>query len=242
MEGHYNRYCKQILWPTFHYQIPDNPKFKSWENESWDHYIAVNKAFADAIVSQYKRGDAVWVNDYHLLLVPRMVREMIPHAMIGLFLHIAFPSSEVFRCLPGTFPRCNILIIARRDLLEGALGSTLVSFQTQEYARHFLQTCSRILAVETVESGCMLDDGRVIRVNTDPIGIDVPALEAQILDPQVSSMCNFLKDRYAGKKLLVSRDKFDHIKGLKPKLLAYERFLSDHPEWKEKVPPRKEWS
>ena len=81
----------------------------------------------------------------------------------------------------------------------------------------------------------MLDDGRVIRVNADPIGIDVPALEAQILDPQVYSMCHFLKDRYAGKKLLVSRDKFDHIKGLKPKLLAYERFLADHPEWKEKV-------
>jgi trehalose 6-phosphate synthase/phosphatase len=81
----------------------------------------------------------------------------------------------------------------------------------------------------------MLDDGRVIRVNSDPIGIDVPALETQILDPQVYSMCHFLKDRHVGKKLLVSRDKFDHIKGLKPKLLAYERFLADHPEWVEKV-------
>ena len=101
LEGHYNRYCKQIIWPTFHYQVPDNPKFKAWENASWQHYIAVNKAFADAIVSQYKRGDSIWVNDYHLLLVPKMVREMIPHAMIGMFLHVAFPSSEVFRCLPG---------------------------------------------------------------------------------------------------------------------------------------------
>ena len=81
----------------------------------------------------------------------------------------------------------------------------------------------------------MIDDGRVIRVNSDPIGIDVPALESQILDPQVYSMCRFLKDRHSGKKLLVSRDKFDHIKGLKPKLLAYERFLADHPEWVEKV-------
>ena len=93
--------ARQILWPIFHYQIPDNPKFKVWEKDSWEHYVAVNRAFAEVIVSQYKRGDAVWVNDYHLLLVPKMVRDMVPHAMIGLFLHIAFPSSEVFRCLPG---------------------------------------------------------------------------------------------------------------------------------------------
>ena len=102
LEGHYNRYCKQILWPTFHYQIPDNPKNTVFEKESWEHYVAVNQAFADVIVSQYKRGDTVWVNDYHLLLVPKMVREMVPHAIIGLFLHIAFPSSEVFRVLPRT--------------------------------------------------------------------------------------------------------------------------------------------
>src|SRR5271169_2284168 len=124
LEGHYNRYCKQIIWPTFHYQIPDNPKFKHWENSSWEHYIAVNRAFAEVVVSQYKRGDAIWVNDYHLLLVPKMVRELIPHAMIGLFLHVAFPSSEVFRCLPGTSFLQYLTNQARSDLLEGALGST----------------------------------------------------------------------------------------------------------------------
>jgi trehalose 6-phosphate synthase complex regulatory subunit len=110
----------------------------------------------------------------------------------------------------------------------------LISFQTQEYARHFVQTCSRILSVEAVDHGCMLDD-RLIRVSCAPIGIDLAALEKQILDPQVTSSCNFLKEKYSGKRLLVSRDKFDRIKGLKPKLQAYERFLADHPEWIEKV-------
>jgi trehalose 6-phosphate synthase complex regulatory subunit len=82
----------------------------------------------------------------------------------------------------------------------------------------------------------MLDD-RLIRVSCAPIGIDLAALEKQIQDPRVVASCKFLKDKYSGKRLLVSRDKFDHIKGLKPKMLAYERFLADHPEWLEKVVP-----
>jgi len=109
-----------------------------------------------------------------------------------------------------------------------------VSFQTEEYARHFVQTCSRILSVEAVPHGCMLDD-RLIRISSAPIGIDLASLQKQILDPQVASAYKFLKEKYAGKRLLVSRDKFDRIKGLKPKMLAYERFLADHPEWLEKV-------
>src|SRR5436190_19434765 len=105
---------------------------------------------------------------------------------------------------------------ARSVLLEGALGSTLISFQTQEYARHFVQTCSRILSAEAVELGCMLDD-RLIRISCSPIGINLAALQEQILNPQAVSSCNSLKEKYCGKRLLVSREKFDHIRGLKPK-------------------------
>src|SRR5271170_4446812 len=125
-------------------------------------------------------------------------------------------------------------MIARSDLLEGALGSTLIAFQTQEYARHFMQTCSRILSVEAVDHGCMLDD-RLIRITSSPIGIDLVSLQKQIQDPQAVYACDYLKDKYNGMQILVSRDKFDHIRGLKPKMLAFERFLDDHPQWKEKV-------
>jgi trehalose 6-phosphate synthase/phosphatase len=118
--------------------------------------------------------------------------------------------------------------------LEGALGSTLITFQTEDYARHFVQTASRILAAEAVEGGCMLDD-RLIRITCSPIGIDLADLQHSILEPQAVAAASFLREKYAGKRLLVSRDKFDHIRGLKPKLLAYERFLGDHPEWHEKV-------
>jgi trehalose 6-phosphate synthase complex regulatory subunit len=109
-----------------------------------------------------------------------------------------------------------------------------VVFQTSEYARHFVQTCSRVASAEAVEHGVMLDD-RLIRISTSPIGIDLAALERNIRDPRAVTYCDFLRNKYAGKYLLVSRDKFDRIRGLRPKMLAYERFLADHPEWHEKV-------
>ncbi|KAF9124606.1 hypothetical protein BGX30_000858, partial [Mortierella sp. GBA39] len=98
-EGHYHQYCKQILWPIFHYVLPDNLRSKGYQEGSWKHYVAVNRAFADAIVESYRQGDTIWVNDYHLMLVPNMIRERLPDASIGFFLHIPFPSSEIFRCL-----------------------------------------------------------------------------------------------------------------------------------------------
>ncbi|KAH0245256.1 alpha,alpha-trehalose phosphate synthase-like protein subunit, partial [Aureobasidium melanogenum] len=137
IDGHYTHYCKTILWPVFHYQIPDHPKSKAYEDHSWEFYRNVNQNFADKIIANYKRGDVIWIHDYHLLLVPGMIRKKLPDAQIGFFLHAAFPSSEVFRCLS-----------TRKELLEGMLGANLVAFQTKEYAHHFLQTCSRLLTVE----------------------------------------------------------------------------------------------
>lgn len=127
--GHYTHYCKTILWPIFHYQVPDHPKSKAYEDHSWEFYRRVNQAVADKVIASYKDGDTIWVNDYHLLLVPKMIRDKLPGASIGFFLHTAFPSSEIFRCLA-----------MRKDLLEGMLGANLVAFQCDEYSQHFLQT------------------------------------------------------------------------------------------------------
>jgi hypothetical protein len=121
-DGHYVHYCKTVLWPVFHYQMPDHLKSKAYEDHSWKYYVNLNRAFANKIVKSYKRGDIIWIHDYHLLLLPKMVREKLPDAQIGFFLHTAFPSSEVFRCLA-----------MRNPLLEGMLGANLVVFQTLEY-------------------------------------------------------------------------------------------------------------
>ncbi|KAI1002037.1 putative alpha,alpha-trehalose-phosphate synthase subunit [Podosphaera aphanis] len=221
--GHYTHYSKQILWPVFHYQIPDNPKSKAYEDHSWIYYVKVNQAFADKIVQNWKLGDVIWIHDYHLLLVPRMIRQQLPEAKIGFFLHVAFPSSEVFRCLA-----------VRKELLEGMLGANLIGFQIHQYARHFLQTCSRLLCVEAVNEGVQLEDRFVAVINL-AIGIDPVALDMNREDPDVSEWVKILRERYQDKKLIVARDKLDHVRGVRSKLLSYELFLNKYPEWRDKA-------
>lgn len=223
LDGHYTHYCKTILWPVFHYQIPDHPKSKAYEDHSWVFYERLNQAFADKIVENYKRGDTIWVHDYHLCLVPAMIRKKLPDAQIGFYLHTAFPSSEVFRCLA-----------TRKQLLEGMLGANLVAFQTPEYAHHFLQTCSRILSVEATVDGIQRDD-KFVNVCSYPIGIDPKALALARANPEVQQWIEALQQRYAGKRLIVARDKLDNIRGVRQKLLAFELFLNKYPQWRDKV-------
>ncbi|KAF8936933.1 trehalose phosphate synthase subunit [Dissophora ornata] len=222
-EGHYHQFCKQILWPVFHYVLPDNLRSKTYEDGSWKHYVAVNRAFADTIVENYRQGDTIWVNDYHLMLVPNMIRERLPDASIGFFLHIPFPSSEIFRCLH-----------VRKEVLHGLLGADLVGFQTYSFARHFLQTCSRILAVESSPKGIQLEN-TAVNVGIFPIGIDTKCLSIKRQEPEVAQWVQVLKEKYAGMKLIVARDKLDYIKGVRQKMLAFERFLNLYPEWQGKI-------
>lgn len=223
IDGHYAHYCKTILWPIFHYQVPDHPKSKAYADHSWEFYRNVNQAFADRVVASYKRGDTIWVHDYHLLLVPGMVREKLPDAKIGFFLHTAFPSSEVFRCLS-----------TRKQLLEGILGANLVGFQAEEYASHFLQTCSRLLAVETTAEGVQIGD-HFVNIISVPIGINPPLFEQMLKDDEVQQWIRTIQEKYKGKKLIVARDKLDGVHGVRQKFLSYELFLNRHPEWREKV-------
>ncbi|CAH6723909.1 trehalose synthase complex regulatory subunit Tps3p [[Candida] jaroonii] len=227
--GHYKSFCKQLLWPTLHYEIPDNPKSKAFEDHSWGHYKALNQLMADKLVEVYlkenKDCDAdddeniIWIHDYHLLLVPQMVREKLPHAKIGLFLHVSFPSSEVFRCLAQ-----------REALLKGMLGANVISFQTDEYVRHFLQTCSRLLLTDTNEYG-LTYDGRFTMVNSIPVGIDANALGGVVDSDNVNDWRQRIRHRWNNQKLIMSRDKLDKLRGIKEKLLAYELFLKTNPEF-----------
>ena len=223
LDGHYAHFCKTILWPIMHYQVPDHPKSKAYADHSWQYYVSVNQAFADKTIASYKKGDVIWVHDYHLLLVPAMIRKKLPDAQIGFFLHTAFPSSEVFRCLS-----------TRNELLNGMLGANLVAFQTQEYAEHFLQTCSRLLTVETTAQGVQLED-HFVNVKSEPIGIDPAATEEERQEQEVANWVKVIQDRYKGKHIIVARDKLDNVRGVRQKLLAYELFLNKYPEWREKV-------
>ncbi|KAG8686509.1 hypothetical protein FRC11_008836 [Ceratobasidium sp. 423] len=223
-QQHYDVFCHQVLWPSLHYAVPDAPKTKTfYESTSFAQYKAVNQRFADAIIKEYKEGDVVWVNDYHLLLVPQMVRAKLPGATIGFFLHVAFPSSEIFRCLA-----------VRESLLRGMLGADVVGFQTHNYARHFRQTVSRILTLEALPGGIDLGSS-LCEVAIFPIGIDVLALAEKRRDPTVQEWVAVLKERYAGMKMIVGRDKLDEVQGVRQKLLAFEAFLEKYTEFQGKV-------
>ncbi|KAK9249482.1 glycosyltransferase family 20-domain-containing protein [Lipomyces tetrasporus] len=224
LEGHYTHYCKDILWPTFHYQIPDHPKSKAYEDHSWVHYHALNTAFADVVVANYTPGDTIWVHDYHLLLVPGLVREKIPGAKIGFFLHIAFPSSEVYRCLP-----------TRKLLLRGMLGADVIGFQSREYARHFRQTVQVVLGIAPNRDDTIDYDGRRVAVVDMAIGIDPVSLRLASEDPDVKRWRQMLRERWPDKKMIVGRDKLDQFRGVRHKMLGYERFLKSYPEYKDKA-------
>lgn len=222
-DGHYLRFCKTILWPVFHYQIPDSPKSKAYEDHSWVYYMTVNLAFANQVIRNWKRGDTVWIHDYHLLLVPAIIREHLPDAQIGFFLHVAFPSSEVFRCLS-----------VRKELLHGVLGANLIGFQTYEYCHHFLQTCSRLLNVEATNEGVQLED-RFVNVGTFPIGIDPISLDLRRYAGAIERWIQTIREKYRGKRLIVARDKLDNIRGVRQKLLSFELFLNKYPHWRDSV-------
>ncbi|KAH3682112.1 hypothetical protein WICPIJ_006915 [Wickerhamomyces pijperi] len=217
-QGHYKNFCKQILWPTFHYQIPDNPKSKAFEDHSWKYYNELNRNFADKIIEIYNDGDVIWIHDYHLLLVPQMVREALPNAEIGFFLHVSFPSSEVFRCLAQ-----------REKLLLGMLGANTIHFQTTEYVRHFLQTCNKLI-LSDISKDELRHKGKSVKVMSDPLGIDVHDLQSQLATEEVETLRELVRERWAGKFMILARDKFDRIRGVKQRLLAYEMFLKANPK------------
>ncbi|KAJ7293788.1 alpha,alpha-trehalose-phosphate synthase [Mycena rebaudengoi] len=234
-ESCYDEFCHQVLWPCLHYAIPDAPKTKMfYESASFKQYVAVNQRFADAIIANYQDGDIIWVNDYHLMLLPAMLRaspNFPQHAPVGFFMHVAFPSSEIFRCLT-----------VRRELLGGLLAADLVGFQTANYARHFRQTVSRIMAYEALPRGIQVSTGegdarrtRFVDVGVFPMGIDVQQLEEKKREPDVAEWVQVLKGRYAGMKIVVGRDKLDEVQGVRHKLLAFQAFLEKFPEFQQKV-------
>lgn len=157
------------------------------------------------------------------MLLPSLVRAKLPSVPIGFFMHVAFPSSEIFRCLS-----------VREKLLNGMLAADLIGFQTANYARHFRQTVSRILSLETVPKGIQTTQ-RFVDVAVFPMGIDVKALTHKRHEPEVTEWVKHLRDRYPGLHIIVGRDKLDEIAGMRHKIRAFELFLEKNPEFQGKV-------
>ncbi|KFH65384.1 alpha,alpha-trehalose-phosphate synthase (UDP-forming) [Podila verticillata NRRL 6337] len=227
--GHYEGYCKGVLWPLFHYILWDEATDGREEKRNWDDYVFVNQKFADAIVEQYRTGDIIWIHDYHLLLVPHMLRQKLPGAAIGFFFHAPFPSSEIFRCLPK-----------RVEILNGLLGSNQIGFQARrsitqtEKIAHLKNCCTRVNGYESTPRGVDAK-GSTVWVGTFPIGIDAERVERQRKAPGVLPKMEAIRKLYTGKRIIVGRDKLDPVKGVQQKLQAFEKFLTNYPEMQGEV-------
>ena len=199
---YYDGICNAVLWPVLHYQLDRLPLTLP----PFEAYRTVNERFAEAIVAHHQPGDIVWIHDYHLMLVPEMVRRHMRDAQIGFFLHTPFPAADVFRVLPW-----------RRELLDGLLGSTLVGFQTAGDAANF-GAALRALVGCAVDGSGAISDGRRIDFGTYPVGIDMERLRERGRPTR----------RFARPdcRLLVGVDRLDYTKGIPLRLAAFERLLA----------------
>ncbi|KAK9457874.1 glycosyltransferase family 20-domain-containing protein [Dipodascopsis uninucleata] len=221
-QSRWRAYAEQVIWPLLHYILgepSDGQEQKKW----WSDYVKFNEAFADKICEIYKPGDIIWVHDYHLLLLPQILRQRLPKAYIATFVHAPFPSSEYFRYLTK-----------RKELLEGILGSNMVGFQSYSYCRHFISACTRVLGLESGHD--YVDSfGARTAIKPFPIGIDANRVQQVMDTPGVHENMAAIRELYPGKKIIVGRDRLDSVRGVIQKLRAFEMFCQMYPEMVEKV-------
>lgn len=212
LRSYYDGFANGVVWPLFHYFLDRMPL----EIPGFDAYEAVNERFADTVAAHWRDGDTVWIHDYQLLLLPALLRRRVPHARIGFFLHVPFPSSEVFRTLPH-----------RERLLEGLLGADLVGFHTTAYMRHFATSVLRVLGVQS-NVDHLVWRGREVAFGVFPMGIDARAYATGAARPEVDELVR--QWRADGVRILLGIDRLDYTKGIPRRLLAFERLLERHPE------------
>jgi trehalose 6-phosphate synthase/phosphatase len=221
MEKFYLGFCNATIWPLFHYFT----SYAVYQPPFWEQYKQINQLFADALNAVLRPDDIVWVHDYHLMLLPRLLKARHSPLSVGFFLHIPFPSFEVFRLLPGEW---------RREILEGILGADLIGFHTYEYTHHFLQSVLRILGYEH-HMGQVVAADHVVRVDTFPMGIDVDKFATASAHKDTAAEVRQLKDSLTGVRLILSVDRLDYSKGILNRLEGYELFLESYPEYRGKV-------
>ncbi|HZN39180.1 MAG TPA: bifunctional alpha,alpha-trehalose-phosphate synthase (UDP-forming)/trehalose-phosphatase [Planctomycetota bacterium] len=211
---HYGGMCNGVLWPLLHY-FPDKIEFDA---AAWDSYVAVNRRFAEQVIEISKPGDTVWVHDFQLMLLPALLREHGPDLVIGFFLHVPFPSSELWRLLPQ-----------REVLLRGLLGADYIAFHTADYLSHFRNACLRVLGIDFAPDAVKIGDRR-IGLGVHPLGPDVERFRAALASPEQARYEAEFAARWRHRRLVLGVERLDYSKGVMLKLRAFERLLQQEPE------------
>ena len=216
---YYDGYSNDAIWPLFHYFT----EFGSFVPEQFEAYRRVNQRFADMVCEIAEPGDAVWVHDYHLMLLPRMLRDRELDARIGFFLHIPFPADETFRILPQ-----------RVEILRGLLGADLIGMHTYDYTYNYLRSVRRILGIEA-QGGTVRMRNHNVRVEAHPLGIDTEDFHQKAYSQPAERFLTQLKRNVGDRQVILGVDRLDYTKGLLLKLQAFERLLERSPRWAQRV-------
>jgi len=219
IENYYNGYCNNTIWPLFHCFN----QFTVYQNNLWETYRHVNQIFCQTILDIVQPGDTIWVHDYHLMLLPNLLRKRRPDLTIGFFLHIPFPPTEIFRLLPW-----------RREILEGLIGADLIGFHTYDYVRNFLDSILRLRGYEN-SLGYINYQNRMIKVDSFPMGIDFERFYNSSEQKQTKLEIQKMKKNIKDNKIIISVDRLDYSKGILERLEAFSTFLEDNPEYWGKV-------
>lgn len=234
-QSRWRGFAENVIWPTFHYIL--NPASEGdQENNWWYDYVKFNEAYAQAIGEIYRPGDIIWIHDYYLMLLPQLLRMKFMHHQdqltIAYFHHSPWPSNEYFRCLPR-----------RKQILDGLLGANRICFQNEQFARHFVSSCKRLLDLtakrlkndEGIDQHLISAYGGDLIVDSLPIGVNTKQLLEDALKPDITKKVEAIKQAYQNKKVIIGRDRLDSVRGVLQKLRAFEMFMAMYPNWRDKV-------
>lgn len=219
--SYYNGFSNALLWPLFHYF----PSYAEYDEADYKSYREVNALFADRITEIAQTGDTVWVHDYHLMLLPKYLKERRPDLHIGFFLHIPFPSYEIFKLLPEEW---------RKEILEGIIHSDVAGFHTPEYVSHFKRSLAYFSGITVNNDVVHMGEHRCI-IRPFPISIDYVKFNEAYSLRAVARGREAMRQKNRNTRIIFSVDRLDYTKGVIHRLQAYENLLECHPEYREKV-------
>jgi trehalose 6-phosphate synthase/phosphatase len=219
VERYYDGFANGVLWPLLHAQLDRLPLTP----RGWETYRRVNQRFADVVVATARPGDLIWVHDYQLALLPALIRQRLPRATIGFFLHVPFPPADLVRVLPW-----------RREFLEGILGASLIGLHTAGDAGN-LRGAAIGIAGARPDRGGVVQDERRVRIKAFPMGVDAPRWDALARSSQVNAYIDRVHEELGGARMIVSVDRLDYTKGVLRRILAFERLLERNPTMRGRV-------
>ncbi len=216
---YYFGFCNNTIWPLFHYFSSQT----EYNINTWEAYCEVNQKFYDRVKSSIGKKDTIWVHDYQLMLLPEIIKRHNPAVQVGFFLHIPFPSAELFR-----------LLVWREEILRGLLGADLIGFHTYDYVRHFLSCTRRLLGLDDVLNVINYED-RYVKVDSFPMGIDYKRFNGAYDETNLSPEVQEIKKIKESKKIILSIDRLDYSKGIPARIRSYNNFLVKYPQYNGKV-------